>query len=65
MTVTFIGQWVQRRGTLAHLIESEITDRLVTRCGRQMKLVTPHGPLSIVSGDVEHCEQCTGRRVAD
>lgn len=37
----YIGQWVARHspGSKRHLIESEITDRLVTRCGKQMKLL--------------------------
>lgn len=41
--ISHIGHWAQRiyevnshRNTQAHLVESEIGDRVVTRCGRQM-----------------------------
>ena len=33
-----IGWWSTREGKW-HLIESQIDDRLVTRCGRELKLV--------------------------
>lgn len=44
--------------TLAHLVESEIADRVVTRCGRQMArknrdgTLRPSGPADAV------CERC-------
>jgi hypothetical protein len=62
----YIGWWAYRRGGRWHLVESEVTDRLVMRCGRQMKMQASAGALSFqVSPDGERCEQCTGRRVAD
>lgn len=59
-----IGSWVARskgdvRLTKAHLVESEIADRKVTRCGRQLgerqdtELVEVHDPA--VS---ERCQRC-------
>ena len=64
-TYSFIGQWAQRNGTKAHIVESEIGDRLVMRCGRQMKLMTEEGelvvlPISLLSNP---CSQCTGPRM--
>jgi hypothetical protein len=42
--ISHIGHWAQRiyepsnyRNTLGHLVESEIADRVVTHCGRQMQ----------------------------
>lgn len=60
MSVSYIGQWVRRRGQRAHLVESEITDRLVMRCGRQMKLRTRSGDLVLYAGNLL-CHQCVGR----
>lgn len=42
-----IGKWTRRaRGyTLWHFIESEIADRVVTTCGRQMRSFTQAGGL--------------------
>lgn len=36
--MSYIGQWLARHrpGSVRHLVESEIADRIVTRCGRQM-----------------------------
>ncbi len=46
--VSYIGWWAFRHGIESwHLVESEITDRLVMRCGRQMKLETAAGPLIV------------------
>lgn len=42
---SYIGWWLNRLGQKWHLVETEITDRLVTRCGRQMKLETRDGYL--------------------
>lgn len=65
MTV-YVGYWTRRNGKW-HLVESEITDRTVTRCGRQMKFVTKGGELQFASGVTgdERCEQCVGRIEAD
>lgn len=42
---TRIGQWLSRHrpGAVRHLVESEITDRIVTRCGRQMPALDSRG----------------------
>ena len=46
MTSGPIGRWIHRPGTTAwHQVESEIADRLVTHCGRQMRLRTSRGEL--------------------
>jgi hypothetical protein len=61
---SFIGWWMARnQRQKAHLVQSEITDRLVMRCGRQMRLETSGGLL--VEAEFERCEQCVGRIVAD
>lgn len=67
-----IGHWVHRARltdlrpeTRAHLVESEISDRLVMRCGRELRAPTgttfafesPDAP----SG-VGHCRQCGANR---
>lgn len=64
---TWIGWWAMRAGGKWHLVQSEITDRLVMKCGRQMRLETSVGTLSFEQESVEHdaCEQCAGRVVAD
>lgn len=66
MSESYIGQWLarHRRGSKRHLIESEITDRLVTRCGRQLRLDIGGRGLHPFE-DHEKCEQCVGRIVAD
>lgn len=62
----YIGWWGIRPGGVWHFVESEVTDRLVMRCGRQMRMETPGGALAFqVSPDGERCEQCVGRRVGD
>lgn len=66
MSDDYIGWWGMRRGTKWHLVESEITDRLVTRCGRQMKMQTAGGAMKFeVQPSGEACEVCTGHLVAD
>lgn len=44
---SYIGWWARRTGKW-HLIESEVTDRMVTSCGRQLKLTTKSGPLTFL-----------------
>lgn len=45
---SYIGWWGFRRHTTRwHFIESEVTDRLVMRCGRQMKLELDGQPIVI------------------
>lgn len=69
---SFIGQWIIRRTDpasfdvftehgKAHLCQSEIVDRLVMACGRQLKLVTRHGEFGqFVARRLEtRCQQCT------
>ena len=66
MSDSYIGWWGVRPRGRWHLVESEVTDRLVMRCGRQMSLETKGGVLSFeVSPSGERCEQCTGHRVRD
>jgi hypothetical protein len=66
MTDDYIGWWGIRPGGLWHLVQSEVTDRLVMRCGRQMRMQNKGGALSFaVSPEGERCEQCVGRIVAD
>ena len=66
MSESYVGWWGKRRQGKWHLVESEVSDRLVMRCGRQMAKVNPHGPLSFeVQPSGEACEQCTGHLVAD
>lgn len=63
---SYIGWWAQRPGKLWHLVESEVTDRLVMRCGRQMRMVNKGGTLGFVTDPMgERCEQCVGRIVRD
>jgi hypothetical protein len=58
---TYIGWWARRHGRW-HLVESEVTDRLVMRCGRQMKLETPYGYLVFELEPADgHCKQCGER----
>jgi hypothetical protein len=57
MSDSFIGFWVGRRNGKLHLAESEITDRVVMHCGRQMRLVTAGGEL-LLGGNEPRCKQC-------
>lgn len=64
---SFIGEWVARLLDgrwigLGHLVQSEITDRLVMKCGRQMKLVNGRGELNAGVGGVQRCFDCEGKR---
>jgi hypothetical protein len=62
----YIGWWAVRPGTKWHLVESEVDERLMMRCGRQMRMQTSGGALSFqVTPTGERCEQCSGRQVAD
>jgi hypothetical protein len=58
----YIGEWVarDRPGSKQHIVESEITDRLVTRCGRQMKLEIGGRGLLLISG-YPLCKVCKGK----
>jgi hypothetical protein len=59
--MNFIGQWLARHrpGTKRHLIESEVTNQLVTRCGRHMTLVLNGRGLHPFE-DHEYCKVCAG-----
>jgi hypothetical protein len=66
--VSQIGLWIVRWPAgpgaptqVAHLVESEIADRAVTRCGREMRQATKNGELGEADGSVARCEQCVGR----
>lgn len=73
---SFIGLWTARfrPGTpsfpsgrtsgLAHLVQSEVTDRLVMKCGRQMRLENGRGTLSSALPIVARCFDCEGKRGA-
>jgi hypothetical protein len=62
----YIGWWAMRRRGKWHLVESEVTDRLVMRCGRQMRMEATEGVLSFaVQPGGEGCEQCVGKIVRD
>ena len=39
MAQGLVGWWTMRPGGSWHLVESQIDDRLVTRCGRELKIV--------------------------
>ena len=58
------GSWVARyKGaepiSKAHLIESEIQDRVVTRCGRQMEpAISEKGTTILWAPDVPQCVRC-------
>ena len=70
---TMIGRWVIRHsgrlGNLfaevgqAHLVESEVTDRLVMKCGRELRWSTRRGTFrEFVARRIEtRCKQCRGR----
>lgn len=62
MTDSLIGQWVARfkdgnHVTRGHRVESEIVDRVITRCGRQMHRENAQGTLGI-AGAVPPCRRC-------
>ena len=60
MTV-YVGYWARRIGPW-HLVESEIADRIVTRCGREMQTKTSRGELTFTNDPSPRCKQCTGRQ---
>lgn len=76
-TMSAIGLYLVRVGpsgrsvSLAHLVESEVADRVVCRCGRQMHRRTRDGALRTASGSDRTCFWCAARhdaaadRVAD
>lgn len=57
-----IGQWLarHRRGSMRHIVESEIADRVVTRCGRQMALQDASGRGLAPFEDHRKCRVCAG-----
>lgn len=63
---SYIGWWGLRSRGKWHLVESEVTDRLVMRCGRQMPMILNTEALSFqLEPNGERCEQCQGRIVHD
>jgi len=52
-----IGFWVGRPDTKLHLVESEIADRVVTRCGREMRRLSGRLELTL-GGSQPRCRQC-------
>lgn len=55
---SYIGWWAKRHGSW-HFVQSEITDRLVMKCGRQMRLELPSGKLAFVlAPSGQRCQQC-------
>lgn len=62
---SYIGWWGQRLHQKWHLVESEVTDRLVMHCGRMMQMENSYGPLVFeTSPDSDLCEQCAGKQKA-
>lgn len=61
--MNYIGWWatrVRRKGGKWHLVESEVTDRLVMKCGRQMRLENDDGVLIFQLEPADkHCEACS------
>lgn len=59
-----IGMYA-KRGSKWHLIESEIEDALITRCGRRMEPKDAHGNGLLVGEWVppvpEQCDYCVAR----
>lgn len=59
-----IGQWVRRKTTKWHLIDSVVADDAFTRCGRRMRnegycLETSDVmPLTRMIGQPQLCKQC-------
>lgn len=63
---SYIGWWGMRtRKAKWHLVESEVTDRLVMRCGRMMRFTAYQETMTFDEkprwGD--RCEQCTRPKV--
>lgn len=63
--MTRIGQWCFRLLGKAHFIESEIVERFVTHCGRELAEFTPSGGTLhfAAAPDWQHpaCVQCAPR----
>lgn len=57
--MSYIGQSLARirTGSRRHWIESEIEDRLVTRCGREMKVML-HGKGMTPAKGYPICKRC-------
>lgn len=57
-----IGEWVYRqrrvRRTRDHLVESQIEDRFVTRCGRHMRPLAG-AELLLVAQPTDPCARCS------
>lgn len=60
-----IGSWVRRRGGKWHVVESDVDDRAIVRCGKQLRRVTPSGgelqvsalmPLTRMIGQPQLCK---------
>ena len=66
--MSHIGEWAHRAGGgKSHLIESEVADRFVMRCGKEMRLRIsdhPGGGLIFENPGWAHaaCVQCAGGR---
>jgi hypothetical protein len=63
MTDSSIGWWTARFAdtrqlTLWHLVQSEIEDRLITKCGRQMHKRTERGHLLTATLPETACLRC-------
>lgn len=63
MTGSSVGWWTARfqgvrQITLWHYVESEIEDRLVTRCGRQMHKQSKRGDLLTANSADDACKAC-------
>jgi hypothetical protein len=65
MTDYAIGSWVRRRRGKWHLVESDVADRAIVRCGKQLRHVTPSGgelqvsslmPLTRMIGQPQLCK---------
>lgn len=72
--ISHIGHWAQRiyegsnyQNSRGHLVESEIADRIVTRCGKQMVWMTnaktPNHLKFTVDRPVGYCVVCVRRAV--
>jgi hypothetical protein len=64
-----IGAWVSRWTdaeppavrTKRHLVESDVAESVITRCGRRMAYRTSSGTLQVTSGAPETtCRRCLG-----
>jgi len=56
---SYIGWWARRIGPW-HLVQSEIADRVVLKCGREMRLETGRGKLTfLLEPSRDRCLQCS------